>query len=188
MITVIDNFIPESYQNALIQEFEGELSWFYSNSAAGVCENFDTTDSNIIDSTQFVHGIVEDNKGISPTYPLIFPLIWFLEKEKHIKVKNVLRVKANLMTRDGREIKYQPPHVDVYGPGFLTMIYYINDSDGDTIIFDKLHDQGHCNLNITKRITPKKGRILLLPSNVFHSSSCPIRTKRRTVLNFILEI
>ena len=98
-----------------------------------------------------------------------------------------MRIKVNCLTRDGFESKYNPPHVDVVEPGFLSLIYYINDSDGDTVLFDKTIDQGFNDLKIVERITPRQGSAFLIPSNQLHASSCPIQNNRRLVINFILE-
>jgi len=186
MYNILENFIPESYSATLLNEIE-KLDWKFTPSASNVGNNYDSNDINIQDSIQYVHGVVGYNDPPSSLYPLVVPLVWFFEKETGIKVKNILRIKANCLTRDGMELKYNPPHVDVAQPGFLSLIYYVNDSDGDTVIFDKFHKDGHNNLTPIARIPPKKGSAVLIPSDIFHSSSCPINTLRRMVVNIILQ-
>lgn len=187
MHKLLTDLVPPHYQQYLFEELS-RSAWGFTPSAANVGNNYDPTDPNILDSVQFTHGICDDNKPISPLYQIVLPILWFLEKDTGYKIKNILRIKANCLTRDGFEIKYQPPHIDVYEPGFHSLIYYVNDSDGDTILFDKTIDQGHCDLNIIERITPKKGSGFLIPSNQLHASSCPINTRQRLVINFVLEL
>lgn len=65
----------------------------------------------------------------------------------------------------------------------LVMLYYVNDSDGDTILYDKtlddiLYDEKkyfdkQYEFNIVNRITPKKGRVLLFDGKTYHSASSP---------------
>ena len=68
------------------------------------------------------------------------------------------------------------------------MIYYINNSDGDTIVFDEFYNHGHCNLTEIDRITPQQGQVLILDSDQYHSSSCPLNSLQRMIINFIFEI
>lgn len=188
MIKHLIDLVPESYSDYLLNEFENNISWSFTPSASNVGENYDKNDPHIRDSTQFVHGIIGYNQAVSPAYQVVVPVVWFLEKELGIKVKNILRIKANCLVRDGTEDQYNPPHVDVYEPGCMSLVYYINDSDGDTILFDKTIQHGHNNLTPIQRVTPRKGSAFLFPSNQLHASSCPINTKQRLVLNFILEV
>jgi hypothetical protein len=66
-------------------------------------------------------------------------------------------------------------HTDTPDDHFVCL-YYINDSEGDTVIFD---DNG----KEIKRITPKKGRIVFFEGSMEHCSSRPA-TKTRAILNF----
>jgi hypothetical protein len=67
----------------------------------------------------------------------------------------------------------------------LVLLYYVNDADGETILFDKtINDIKNQDLsmryidekyefNIANKIMPKKGRILLFDGKTYHSASCP---------------
>jgi hypothetical protein len=185
---VIKNFIPESYSNLLLAEFEKNIRWGFGGPSAGVIDNYDKANLNIRESVQYVHSIAENAQATSPVYSLVMPLVWFFEKETGLTVKHVRRIKANSLTRDGDEIKYNPPHIDVITPGCISMVYYINNSDGDTIIFDEFYDSGHCNLTEIDRVTPQQGQVLILDSNQYHASSCPLNSLQRMIINFIFEI
>jgi hypothetical protein len=83
--------------------------------------------------------------------------------------------------------EYDNPHVDAQFE-HLVCLYYINDSDGDTFIFDKTSNDTpitypDTKFEIIKRITPKKGRAILFNGNRYHSSSCPTNGVR-CILNF----
>ena len=56
------------------------------------------------------------------------------------------------------------------------MVYYVHDTDAPT----RLYRNG----KVFKEIQPKKGRVLIFPGNIEHSSSSPTKTNRRMVLNF----
>jgi hypothetical protein len=74
------------------------------------------------------------------------------------------------------------------------MIYYLNDSDGDTRIFDQEFEAttnnfgiGHHDTFTTKhQITPKANRLLWFNGFRYHTASNPINSNRRVILNINL--
>ena len=73
------------------------------------------------------------------------------------------RIKANMTMKDV-EAKgcHHPPHVDIANPD-SSMVYYLHDNtEGDTIIFDKKYnannpsDRQHEGLKELTRVSPKK--------------------------------
>jgi len=73
----------------------------------------------------------------------------------------------------------QKPHIDNNSP-HLVFIYYVKDSDGDTIFYkdDKVTE--------IKRVTPKKGRIAFFDGSIYHTGSRPSKTHRILInLNFL---
>ena len=58
----------------------------------------------------------------------------------------------------------------------MVIIYYVNDSDGDTCIFD---NEG----KVQHRISPKKGRFLVFDGNRKHAGSHPYHANYRVVIN-----
>ena len=64
----------------------------------------------------------------------------------------------------------------------ISIIYYVHDTDGDTVFYDK-----ECK-KIIKKITPKKGRAVIFDSLIFHSFMRPIKSEKRVVINFIVNV
>ena len=54
------------------------------------------------------------------------------------------------------------------------MIYYVNNSDGDTVIYD--------NKKLV-RVKPEAGKILMFDGSLYHASSRPTKNKLRKVVN-----
>lgn len=88
-----------------------------------------------------------------------------------------------LITKEGRRNNI---HVNMLIP-HLVMLYYVNDCDGDTILYDKTledipdgipYPEKYHNLNITHRISPKKGRILFFDGRIYHAPSTPTKSIR----------
>ena len=72
------------------------------------------------------------------------------------------------------EIQVQPPHIDIEWPHWV-FLYYVNDSEGDTIFYNEQKE-------IIKRVAPKKGRIAFFDGSIYHSASTP-NTSPRAVIN-----
>ena len=62
------------------------------------------------------------------------------------------------------------PHTDLTIP-HMVCLYYVNDSDGDTIFYN---DNG----SILKKVSPKKGRIALFDGSIKHSAGQPTKNER----------
>ena len=74
------------------------------------------------------------------------------------------------------------PHVDIVGDHFV-MLYYVCDSDGDTIIYNEQEKSD--SYTVQKRITPKQGRVVLFDGSYYHTAEQPI-DNIRCVVNYDL--
>lgn len=186
MITIIENFTTTFHQRDLAEEILGEkFDWNYrASTSGGECPNFAWIhDEHTEECCQFVQ--VTSSK--SPVNQLLTPLLYNIANVVGCKLQ-LQRVKINLMLPDPARKNpesYNRPHVDHSRPDAMTAIYYVNDSDGDTVIFENDYtgeDPGP--LRVTKRVTPKAGTLILFPSKLYHASSSPSKGVR-SVINFI---
>ena len=145
-------------------------------------------DNNTVNTVQFTHDLYNENDDGSYQYQYAKELIDECCKKFEI-VPYYFRLKFNLLTNNYlmTKDKYNTPHIDNKYVNSYSMIYYVNDSDGDTIIFNET-----CNdetmtrpdkLTIKQRIEPKKNRAVLFRGNYFHTSSNPMNNETRIVLN-----
>ena len=96
---------------------------------------------------------------------------------KNINPLFILRARAFIQAPSGKNI-IQKPHTDVDFSHWV-FLYYVNDSDGDTIFYNEQKE-------IIKRVAPKKGRVCFFDGNVYHSSSSPANFTRSVInINFI---
>jgi hypothetical protein len=186
MLNIIDNFVKPRIQDDIERLFlDNNFPYFYNpvtvvHASSGVVEYSDgplLVDENTLDSPQFTHHFVSGDKIVSRYWDMISPisnkLIDTIDVDSY-----VTRCKINLNTMDIRyEDKYHTPHIDNAFENQITAIYYVNDSDGDTFFFD---DDG----KITKRVTPKKGRLVWWKGKIFHAKASPVKTPQRMVLNY----
>ena len=137
--------------------------------------------SNVMDTHQMYHALVSDNSPKSTITSIALCILFFLEDKTGIAPGYIMRVKSNLLFPiTGTEGKYHPPHTDTNSDHALSLLYYVNDSDGPTYMFDS-------NGTVIQTIEPKKGRAVLFSSNIPHASSCPINSSKRIVINFVFE-
>jgi len=78
------------------------------------------------------------------------------------------------------DLKYHDPHVDLNFP-HTSLIYYVNDSDGDTVFFQPDYK------TIYTSVTPKKGRCVVFNGLIPHSAGIPTAGPR-CIANFNLQI
>jgi len=193
---ILTNFVPTDYQDKLEELILGNnIDWYYQPATvyAGQGQDLYPNDWCVTPQTkeswQFVHTSAGANGRIySPTHKLFLPILGMAG----IARPNINRVKCNLMFRDASfpEGFHNTPHVDDHSSNMRTLLYYVNDSDGDTIIFNERYQEGvHINdLTVKYKCTPKKGTALLFDSNLFHCGSPPRETERRSVINFIFGV
>jgi hypothetical protein len=178
---ILDNVLPESY----VAEIEHtltkvEFDWHFRDRISygndPVTEKFVENDANIIESRAFVHRFFHDKEKLSQYCDFIRPILYFVEP--HTMVTELLRMRGVFVPRDlGLKGRYNVPHIDTKTP-HKTLIYYVNDSDGGTIIFNEKYDfsVGHVTSDkktIKQIVQAKRGRMLIFDGTHYHTGMIP---------------
>ena len=74
------------------------------------------------------------------------------------------------------------PHTDLSEKHFV-MLYYVKDSDGDTIIYNETEKSDK--YTIKQKVTPKQGRVVLFDGSLYHTAEQPINNVR-CIVNYDL--
>lgn len=186
--SILNKLVPPSYAKMLEDELTQNMPWYYTPSSSGEVD-IDQKDKNLVNFPQMHHVFLDNDGTTSPHFVLIQPLVWFLEKELSINIISLNRIKANLLLQgDATLDNYNLPHIDHPNDDHISMVYYVNESDGDTRIFDKTVQEGHEDLNCIGQFKPEQGRALVFKSNRFHASAPPVKFKSRMIINFVLQI
>lgn len=173
-------FLEKHYQDKIEDLLTSEpFDWHYNDTT--VDKSIVFPDSNSYDTVQFTHVFwYEDGPRTNKLfYSVIEPL---LDK---IDYTELVKVKANLLLPHTNPKQYHIPHWDLDEPGYKTLLYYVNDSDGDTVLFNKFANDEYKDLEIIHSETPKKGNAIVFDSNRYHASNNPIEYNSRIVLNFV---
>ena len=174
MIKIIKNFLPTDYVTDLTNVLESQggnntsFPWYF-NSRTGA----PIKDVTFKDTSQLVHVFWANprefqNDHVSQYWGLVRPILYFVRDKCDIEYKTIIRVKANLLIPqlNFTEDDFNLPHVDhADKKNYLNIIYFVNDSDGDTFIFDG----DPPSLTIKQRITPEANSILIFDGDLYHA-------------------
>jgi hypothetical protein len=135
--------------------------------------------------------LVSGNNSFSPEGPILKICYSILSKLNIFNILGPVRVvrsKSNLTSRT-TELRLGWPHIDNDQKHFV-VIYYVNDSDGDTVIYNekysgKVYDQSE--LTIFKTISPKAGSIIIFDGRMYHTNYAPQKNNFRCVINMNLK-
>jgi hypothetical protein len=189
---IIDDLVPEGYQVELLNKLTYDIPWRYQSITAQTNNsNYDVcVDANTIDSLQFVHYALL-NGSSTEVLPLIRPLMHSVENHLKKRVIDVGRIKINCLTNNIKTFtssNYNIPHTDDPSVDWLTMVYYINNSDGDTFLFNEAVGDTANGLTLHSRVSPKIGRAVIFDSRRFHAGSNPIDSQSRFVIKVTIKL
>ena len=186
MILEIENLLPPNEADK-IEKFllSPEFHWIHDPTLSGISsgEAFDN-DPNIKDADGFIHMFVDACKTVSPHIEIVKVVLRAMETYTGKTVEAVERSRAVFVHKDPSFGNfYQVPHIDFTTP-HMTMIYYVNDSDGDTVFFKEQFNGMNVNdkKTVSQRVTPKKNKCVIFNGLNYHTGSVP-SISNRIILN-----
>ena len=180
MIAVIDNFLSKTYHKELFDVMNStEFAWYFNS----VISIKDTTDRGSMYEYGFTHTFW-DTEGIRNSQmamfwkPGLLSIMDAVSEHQEATDPTILRSRADMtMAAPGPFV--HEPHRDFEFDNIGT-IYYVNDSDGDTIIYGP-------NGEIVDRASPKANRLIIFKGNQPHTGCSPNKTKCRILINSNFE-
>jgi hypothetical protein len=197
MIKIIPNIINKKEQNLLNKKIQdNNFPWYYYDNVIEGRDNNYKKYKNITETYAWVHSLFLLPNGVNSSYFDDFKIILSeFEKKEKIKIKELLRIRIRktFYCKGHNLKKYNFPHVDLCNfSNYKSLLYYFEDSDGDTIFFKERYNKRKkfdlTNLTIDKRNTPVKGNAVYFDGDIFHAGNCPVNYNTRTVLNFDFKI
>jgi hypothetical protein len=140
-------------------------------------------DRETLESAMMVHTLVSVEHGAVSIHKIWADLISSRIMESAGIAGSVVRAKFNFHSKAQASGKYHTPHIDSEA-AHLVAIYYVNDSDGDTRIFNRKFGEPTPEVHsLARAVTPKAGRVVLFSGEHFHASANPVQHDYRIVLN-----
>lgn len=192
MIKKINQCLPENYIRDL-EEIVKDLPMYYSANTSYAPEDkfFDYWNeqlgkSDIVDNGQLTHAVYNKGEVFSKYYGLVYPILYLFADRAGIAVTEIVRIKINLLLQDKTftDKNYNFPHSD--RDGKHVFLYYINECDGDTVLFEEFDNLTTIpnNFKIHDRISPGRGNGVFFESMRFHASCNPKKSQHRYAINF----
>ena len=95
----------------------------------------------------------------------------------------VLRARADMVTWSRENFIHQP-HID-FAVSNIATVFYINDSDGDTILYNIKPDDVPKDKELKEydRISPKANRLVMFDGDLLHTGCSPTKHRNRILIN-----
>ena len=183
---VVDN-VTTPANAAYLENLMLDHPWYYLKSTA---YNFEQEKKPYDPS--WVSIIYNEGEVQSPLMNLAHSILIKVLYEQNLSLSKLIRIRAGLTTRTPHAITHAP-HVD-WDNKHMTGLYYVNSSDGDTIFYKETRDESlnvssydwskKCNFNIDKTVTPRADRFVIFDGATYHSSTTPVDSDHRIVINY----
>ena len=170
-IQFIDNVISEDHADYLQLIFNDNFPWYASPSTYAQDQFW----SNSV----VLYNKDESNPIVDPRHAYFLPILFNACKEQNLRIYEPLKIHCGLIYKDQGGNAHRP-HIQLEQPHH-TLIYYVNDCDGPTKIFN--------GGDIVQKINPKKGRCFIMNGDTWHSSSHPKNYSHRITItiNFVVK-
>ena len=180
MYKIYDDCISNEVSDKIEQTVKDyDFTWNYSQFSVGGLESSQGTEEVNPQMTHLLYGIAKGKEVQSKHMKLVELLFHQIQKNTDIVLedKNLIRAKVNLLfpKHEGRLQKFLP-HTDFLDK-HQVILYYITNSDGETTLFK---NDGE---TIIEKVKPKKGRFIYFDGDMPHSSSNPVKSVNRFVMN-----
>ena len=133
----------------------------------------------------FAHYFADEDDGIiSEFHPLFLKLIHNSCKKINLKKIDVIQARSFLQLPSNiPHEEVDDPHIDLIDTDHFVMLYYVCDSDGDTIIYNEREKSE--SYTIKKKVRPKRGRVVLFDGKLYHTAEQP-NNHKRCIVNYDL--
>jgi len=172
-IMVFDDIIPVEEQNKLEELLLGKnFPWFY---LSDITDDFAKNSQN---RPALSHIFILNSEINSSYIEDVRPIIDATSSALHYTKTNILRINSilqfplNLKSR-----KLDTPHIDTEKK-HKVFLYYVTDNEAHTIIY---------NNKFTRKIKPKKGRVVVFDGSLLHTAEQPTENIR-CVINCNIEL
>jgi len=181
---VIDNFLSPTYFKTLKQLLEGNMfDWYYQEH---ISSNFDNSKQSFGFSSWIV-----DIDGNLRKYGDLFTGFLTQLQDIYPDCNRILRCRADMVV-SANKTHLHSPHIDINDIPHYSCVYYVNESDGNTVIYNEKSETNDfepdlSKLTIKTEIEPVPNRLVIFDGQYIHSGHSPVEYKRRIILNTNIE-
>ena len=168
-IEVYDNLFPYIANELEYFVIESQvIDWKFSSNVSGV------KGQKVIGFANVFYSNINNKPYSTNIFPTLSQPLFSMCSLKNIRLDNIYYSRTFLQPPSpSPQTHLSAIHTDLTHPHWVCL-YYVNDSDGDTVFFDD-------NNNEIKRVSPKKGRIAFFDGSIRHTASSP--SSIRAIIN-----
>lgn len=197
-LRIIDDFLdPDDFKQLSDFVLGEKFPWFFIENVSIDPRDLELIkDPLALETSGFNHASFDREWNVeSFTYNNLVPFFNKLKTEFGFTHKHLIRARLSMKFQKDNftSDNYNMPHVDYFFP-HETLIFYLNDTDGDTRIFDQWHTYSETerpmppeNFTTQTRVTPKANRLVWINGLQYHTASNPIQGSKRVILNINLD-
>ena len=206
-IIIIDDFIEKDYQEKIKVALLGaenhtglQFPWYYIEDVTAAYENHSQHRPGL--SHQYVmlpdeltgeEDVQLDYHKVGTTmseyHKLFIPMLQRVGFKFGLSDVKVLQGRSFLQFPVNTDGTIDSPHIDIIGSiDYIVALYYVCDSDGDTVIYKEREENPEGKYTVKERVTPKKGRLVIFDGALYHAAEQPINSNTRCIVNYNLRI
>jgi len=190
-ILVIDDFIDKDYQEdikdvLLGKEEWGDLlfPWHYIDDVTAAFED-DNQGRPGLSHVYVEYNDDQTSDIVSDFHDLFIPMLELacetleVPSARIVQGRSFLQFPLNLKNEDD-----DTPHIDLEeGERHIVVLYYVKDSDGDTVIYNERIESD--TYTVKQKVTPKQGRVVIFDGSQYHTAQQAINSVR-CIVNYNL--
>jgi len=183
---IFENIISKTHQDYIENLFfSSNFPWYYNQDPTFANQKSDR-------GTTFSSSLLNENYK-SEFVDILLPIAFSCFDKMNIKKEsNIFNIRSFLHIKNEIDLlnRKDSLHVD-NNFNHLVILYYVNDSDGNTEITNRIFNEStkesEKSEKILKSISPKKGRCVVFDGKYYHRSTHP-QYSDRCVVNFNLTL
>ena len=178
MIEVIDNFLDNSFSEYLSDVVCG-VEWTYRRNISLGSDISNAPYMHGFNKTLFFHEDQENVNFLTQKSEIFIPIILKIEETFNLTRGTLIRSRLDMTVRSPKNTIHDV-HKD-FNFDHYACILYLNDSDGDTVIYNETSKSD--NYTVQKTISPKRNRLVFFDGKYYHTGHSPSNNNYRILLN-----
>jgi hypothetical protein len=174
MVKIVDNLLPKRYLEDLQSYFLSEnCEWFFNDNLTDD-NSYDSLGSFGFNMRLHWNGYFVSNYVGTLARALVFTVQE--EVEKHLeRNQRIVRARADMTMYNPTNYRHEL-HTD-FPQEHTTAIFYMNTSDGNTLLFDRKGDK------LIQEVEPVENRLVIFDGLMQHTGHSPSKHKSRILIN-----
>ena len=204
-IIIFDDFVEKDYQEKIKRELLGaedhlgqQFPWYYiedvtsaydpdSQHRPGLSHQYVKLPKGLDDDEDVKPKIV--GQVTSEYHELFVPMLKTVGVKLGMRNINVLQGRSFLQFPINTDGTIDTAHIDIEEDiDFMVALYYVCDSDGDTVIYNEREELPNEKYTIKESVTPKQGRMVIFDGRLYHAAKQPINSNTRCIVNYNLGV